>query len=59
MDFIANRIQPKIAGAELCSYSVSLLTNKVDRNEGMWREKRRERALIGNIFYSHAFSLNT
>ena len=57
MDFIANRIQPKIAGAELCSYSVSLLTNKVDSNEGMWREKRRE-ALIGNISYSHAFSLN-
>lgn len=59
MDFIANGIQPKIAGAELCSYSVSpLLTNKVDSNEGMWREKRRE-ALIGNISYSHAFSLNT
>ena len=43
MDFIANRIQLKIAWL---SYVViqshfSVLTNKVDKNERMWREKRR------------------
>ena len=58
MDFIANRIQPKIAGLSYVVIQSQFFRNKVDSNGGLWRERGEERALIGNISYSHAFSLN-
>ena len=42
MDFIANRIQLKIAWLSYVVIQSHFFTNKVDSNGGMWRERRRE-----------------